>query len=457
MAMVVKNNMQAKNTLNQLNRNQKALSKDLQKVSSGLRINDASDDASGLSIAEKMDVRLRSLEQDNQNVQNGNSMMKVAEGAMSSTVDILKTMKEKVLNSANDTNSEADRAIIQKEIDQCIDQIDENANVSYNGKIMLDGSMNDFVKDPGTCTHLTNQSFADDTERGTLLVDLTAKTGDALGILVGDTVTVSYVMEGITHVHSMTVEEDTEFGQIFDWSPCNEVMGIVADYDDPAQIGEDQFGNPVFTPDHKPAISFAAGEPGLKGQISGLTVCVQDNKGNLRKSANAVLDNFNETIRAQNPSPDNAVVLQSGTKANEAIKVGFTDMRSIALGLRSPEGTTLNIGGGATKPPALDTEEDIPTRSQAQANAAINVLDSALQKVLNQQTKIGAVQSRLEYTSSNITVAAENTQSSMSVIRDADMAKEMTAYTKDNVLLQASQSMLAQANQNSSSVLSLLQ
>jgi flagellin len=114
-------------------------------------------------------------------------------------------------------------------------------------------------------------------------------------------------------------------------------------------------------------------------------------------------------------------------------------MRSVALGLKTPDGKTLNIS------------------TQAKANAAINVVDTALQKVLDQITKVGAVESRLDYTSSNIVIAAENTQSSMSVIRDADMAKEMAAYTKDNVLMQASQSMLAQANQNSSSVLSLLQ
>ena len=438
MALVVKNNMSAKSTLNQLNRNEKSLSKNLKKVASGMKINSAADDASGLSIAEKMDVRLRSLEQDNQNVQNGNSMLKVAEGAMASTVDILKTMKEKVINAANDTNSDADRAIIQKEIDQAIDQIDENANVSYNGKIMLDGSKNDYVKDPGTYTHLTNSSFADGTDRETLLVDLQARTGDPLGILVGDTVTVSYVKDGETNIHSITVEEDTEFAQIFQWSPCKEDMSIV-NYPDASKIGTDQFGNEVFTPDRGEAITFRAKNAGINGQISGLTVCVQDNKGNLRKSTNTIMDNFNETIRAQNPTPDNAMVLQSGTKANEAIKIGFTDMRSVALGLKTPEGKTLNIS------------------TQANANAAINVVDTALQKVLDQQTKIGAVESRLDYTSSNIVVAAENTQSSMSVIRDADMAKEMSAYTKDNVLLQASQSMLAQANQSSSSVLSLLQ
>ncbi len=439
MALVVKNNMQAKNTLNQLNRNEKALSKDLKKVASGMKINSAADDASGLSIAEKMDVRLRSLEQDNQNVQNGNSMLKVAEGAMSSTVDILKTMKEKVINAANDTNSDADRAIIQKEIDQAIDQIDDNANAMYNGKVMLDGSKNDYVKEPGTFTHLTNSSFADGTDRRTPLVELTAKTGDSVGILAGDTITVSYVKNGETHINSITVDEESLFRDMFDWEPCSEDLVIQYFPRDRSTIGEDQFGNTVYTPDRGEAITYRSKNPGIDGQVSGLTVCVQDNKGNLRKSANAVLDNFNETIRAQNPTPDNAIVLQSGTKANEAIKVGFSDMRSVALGLKTPEGKTLNIS------------------TQANANAAINVVDTALQKVLDLQTKIGSVESRLDYTSSNITVAAENTQSSMSVIRDADMAKEMTAYTKDNVLLQASQSMLAQANQNSSSVLSLLQ
>lgn len=438
MALVVKNNMQAKNTLNQLNRNQKALSKDLKKVASGMRINSAADDASGLSIAEKMDVRLRSLEQDNQNVQNGNSMLKVAEGAMASTVDILKTMKEKVINAANDTNSDADRAIIQKEIDQAIDQIDDNANVMYNGKVMLDGSKNDLVKEPGTRTHLTNQSFAKGTSATTKLTDMTARTGDNLGILVGDTITVSYVKDGETHINSIEVTATSVFASAFNWSPCKEDMTMQTN-SNKALIGNDQFGNKVYTPDNSDAITYMSKIAGVNGQVSGLTVCVSDNKGNLRKSANAVLDNFNETIRAQNPSPDNALVLQSGTKANEAIKVGFSDMRSVALGLKTPEGKTLNIS------------------TQANANAAINVVDTALQKVLDLQTKIGSVESRLDYTSSNITVAAENTQSSMSVVRDADMAKEMTAYTKDNVLLQASQSMLAQANQNSSSVLSLLQ
>jgi len=159
----------------------------------------------------------------------------------------------------------------------------------------------------------------------------------------------------------------------------------------------------------------------------------------VKKSVNAALDAFSETIRAQNKSNDNAITLQVGDKANVAIRVGLTDMRSEALGLKGSTGNTLSVG------------------NQAAANAAVNVLDNALQKALNQQTDIGAVSSRMEQTSSNLHIARDNVQASESVIRDADMAREMTEYTKNNVLLQAAQFMLAQANQNSSAVLSLLQ
>ncbi|MBO4852598.1 MAG: flagellin, partial [Schwartzia sp.] len=128
--MVVKNNMSAINTLNTLNKNHSALSNSLKKVSSGMRINSAADDASGYAISERMRVQIRSLDQDNKNTQNGNAMMKVAEGAVQSTVDILKTLKEKVINAANDTNTDSDRQQIQKELDQSIDQINDNANVT---------------------------------------------------------------------------------------------------------------------------------------------------------------------------------------------------------------------------------------------------------------------------------------------------------------------------------------
>ncbi|MDY6295807.1 MAG: flagellin, partial [Schwartzia succinivorans] len=202
MSMVVRNNLSAVNTLNTLNRNQTALSKNLEMVSSGMRINSARDDASGYAISERMRVQIRSLNQDNLNTQNGNSMMKVAEGAVQSTVDILKTLKEKVIDAANDTNTDADRAFIQKELDQSIDQINDNANVTYNGKYLVDGSKRG--KGIATYNTLTNQSFSTNTGAGTALTELEDRNGNNLGILSSDNVTVSYVQNGKTYTTSYT-------------------------------------------------------------------------------------------------------------------------------------------------------------------------------------------------------------------------------------------------------------
>ena len=602
MAMVVKNNMTAINTLNTLNKNSSALSKSLQKVSSGMKINSAADDASGYAISERMRVQIRSLDQANQNTQNGSSMMKVAEGAVSSTVEILKTLKEKAVNAANDSNTDSDRQTIQKELDQSIDQINDNANVTFNGKYLVDGSKNS--KGNATHTVLTNQSLSTDTKAGDLLTTLKARSGDSLEIVDTDKVTVSYVQAGKTYSTTFDAkgaklqdiftkaEQIDESSKIFadatnesvrasdgksadeaktamenannalygaatqpdytvkageagsvealinakaggaakdlDTNVAVKVVQAVVNYNKTAVDGEkidvdalknymtvgdaanpknagntldvttvtgkaefmkalssdanyaklkaaeadvetadtnygaykkaktdfdnahtavvssstvgiDAAGDKVDTASGEKGISITANKEGIGGQISGLNISITDSKGNVKKSANAALDAFSETVRAQNESQDNAINLQVGASANQSIKVGLTDMRAEALGLKGADGTTLNIS------------------TQGKANAAINVLDNAIQKALDQQTTIGSVESRLEYTSSNLTTASENVQASESTIRDADMAKEMTNYTKNNVLLQAAQSMLAQANQSSSNVLSLLQ
>jgi flagellin len=645
--MVVKNNMSAVSTLNTLNKNSAALAKSLQKVSSGMKINSAADDASGYAISERMRVQIRGLDQANQNTQNGSSMMKVAEGAVSSTVDILKTLKEKAINAASDTNTDSDRQTIQKELNQSIDQIDDNANVTYNGKYLVDGSKG--TKGNATYTALTNQALSEDTKATTALTDLKRRAGDSLEIDSTDKVTVSYVQAGKTYTTTFDAgtktlkdlfdqaeainADDSVFatatnksvlaanGQDADAVSADTIaaaktaldtaqttmdtqdkalathqklkdaldaatttlgsmsatgtnpkasngavkdaegaleaftkiiadaavygkisseangssaaatnatayatnltnaytaltqaidglsdtqktaaqaaltgttegkalmsaMGKLASANDTytkasadynadtfkaedyskavtglekakaayeaagvsgvalltgANVGLNGGGNIVATADGTNAITVTAQNSGVAGQISGFNISVSDSEGNVKKSVNAALDSWKETVRAQNQSDDNAITLQVGTNANQSIKVGLTDMRSEALGLKGSDGTKLNIS------------------TQAKANAAVNVLDNALQKALDQQTTIGSVQSRLSYTRSNLTAASENVQSSESTIRDADMAKEMTEYTKNNVLLQAAQSMLAQANQSSSSVLSLLQ
>ena len=431
--MVVKNNMSALSTLNTLNKNTNALSKSLQKVSSGMKINSAADDASGYAISERMRVQIRSLDQANSNAQNGGSMMKVAEGAVSSTVEILKTLKEKAVNAANDTNTDADRATIQKEMDQSIDQINDNANVTFNGQYLIDGSKNKKVTQ--TTTTMTNQSLCTDTASGTALTALKARNGDSLNIHSTDIVTVSYVKDGKTYTSSTTVGSTNTLKGVIESLTSSKVLFSQAG----TYIGKDSSTNTVATASNASAFTIESSENGIAGQIAGFTIYITDNKGNVNKSANAALDAFDESIRAENASEDNSIVMQVGTKAGQSIQVGLTDMKAVALGLQGKDGNTLSIG------------------NQENANAAINVLDAAIQKALDQQTTIGAIESRLEYTQSNLTTASENVTAAESTIRDADMAKEMTEYTKNNVLMQAAQSMLAQANQSSSNVLSLLQ
>ena len=198
-------------------------------------------------------------------------------------------------------------------------------------------------------------------------------------------------------------------------------------------------GDLETTADKTNGVTVTARNKGVAGQVSGVTISISDSQGNVKKSANASLDAFSTTVYAKNKSEANELSFQVGASANQAIAVGLEDMRSEALGLKGSDGTKVSVA------------------TQDKANAAVAVFDNAIQKALDQQTTIGSIEARLEYTSQNLTTSSENVQAAESTIRDADMAKEMTNYTKNNVLLQAAQSMLAQANQSSSAVLSLLQ
>lgn len=473
--MKIKNNTDSINVRNTLNKNTKSSQSKLAKLASGMKINSAGDDASGYSISERMRVQINALSQAEQNTQNGTSMMKVAEGAINSTVDILTTMKERAVEAANDTNTDADRRIIQKEFDQYIDQITDNAYTNYNGINLLDGSHNSGIK--ATATVFANDYLSEpDLTNPRKLTELTDKNNESLGILASDRITFSIVQDGKTYSRTYDVGDNTLSDMIggkgvllpngtYPQPPNtfkNDIendgfTGVLSCWDSQKYYGYDGFDNKIAPPSGKKTTVISVGvttppnpatdEPpiyddldrGLDHQLGGITISITDRYGNARTSANAKLNQFHEVIRAQNASPDNAIALQVGTKANQTIKIGLTDMRAYALALQGKNGNTISIS------------------SKLSANAAIEVLDNALSKALDQQTAIGAVQSRLEHTYNNLLTARTNVQSAESVIRDADMAKEMTAFTKENILSQTAQSMLAQSNQSSSNVLSLLQ
>jgi flagellin len=292
---------------------------------------------------------------------------------------------------------------------------------------------------------MTNQSLNTATTDGSVLTALQNANGESLEIASTDKVTVSYTHQGKTYSTTMVVGTGTTMAtlatSVYNAGTKAGDTGASFTFTSAGDsvIGTAASGKTVYTADGTSAISLQSKCGGVAGQIAGFSIRITDDEGNVKKSANASLDAFNEKIKAQNESTDNALTFQVGAKANQSIKVGLGDMRSEALGLKGSDGTKLNIS------------------TQEKANAAISVLDNAVSKALDQQTTIGSIESRLSYTSTNLTTASENVQASESTIRDADMAKEMTNYTKNNVLLQAAQSMLAQANQSSSSVLSLLQ
>lgn len=441
MALVVKNNMSALNTLNIMTKNNKALSNSLQKVSSGMKINSAADNPAGYAISERMRTQISSLNQDNDNATKGQDMLKTAEGAVSSTVDILKTLKQKVLDAANDTNTEYDRKTMQDYLNQAVDQINDNANTTYNGQLLVDGSKNKAVKDAVTSVY-TNAALSTGTAAGSYLTDLLDRNGNSVGIQQSDKVTLSFVQNGKTYTTTVGAS-GLKLSDMFADMKAGNSAAFGTNLNADSTIGMTDEGVTLYTADGTSALSIASASAGTANSVSGFSISVTGSDGNIKKSINSILDAWTEQISAEDKSGDNAITMQIGTKSNQAIRVGLSDMRAGALGLQGQNSNGL--------------VQNINIETRANANAAVNVLDNAVQRALKEQTKIGSIENRLDYTQSNLSTQSENVQASESTIRDSNMAKEMTEYTKNNVLAQASQAMLAQANQSSQNVLQLLQ
>ena len=434
--MTINNYVMSIGILNTLNKHSASMANHLRHISTGLRIANVADDPAGWAIGQRMDVRIRGLDQANRNAQQSKSLLKVADGGISSTVDILRTLKEKAIEAANDTATTTDRQTIQKLFDQYADQIDDNALVTYNGKYLLDGSRQGLSQK--TQQAFTNEQLGKDMKLTTKLTDLTRRDGSSLNILAGDTVNISYVKDGKTYSASYAAK-DTTVEDIF--KQMNAIAGDVFDIagmSDTAEIGTGAAGQTVKTADGESAISVKAKDAGTAGSISGFTIGISDSQGQMKKTVNSALDAFTETIQAKDARADGSLKMQIGADANNTLNIPLGDMSSRALGLRGRDGSVLDV------------------TTQKGANAAMDVLDKALERALDQETTVGAMSSRLDYTISNLTVQSENLTDAKSTLLDADMAKEMLAYTRESVLMQAAMAMLAQNNKNAGWFLSLL-
>jgi len=411
--MRINHNITALNTYNKLTANNAATSNSLEKLSSGLKINKAGDNAAGLAISEKMRGQIRGLDQSSANASDGISLVNTAEGALNETHSILQRMRELAVQSSNDTNTNADRAEIQKEVDQLTSEIDRIASTTqFNTKNLLDGSMG--KKTVADANINGNTALNKITQGTTVLVDSGSdKNGSSLGIVSGDKIEISYTINGTTKSSGISVDSGTTIADVLD-----NISGGVT-------VSASSGGS---------GISVTAGGSGYTEAIHGLTITVTDKDGVVKTAATQALSSFSETKAATIARNDGQATFHIGANTNQNMQVSIENMGATALGVNSLD---------------VDTQDE--------ANIAIKVIDEAITKVSAERSKLGSIQNRLDHTINNLGTASENLTSSESRIRDVDMAAEMMEFTKNNILSQAAQSMLAQANQQPQGVLQLLQ
>lgn len=424
--MRINHNISALNTYNRMGTNQMSAAKNMEKLSSGLRINRAGDDAAGLAISEKMRAQIRGLDMATKNANDSISLIQTAEGALNETHSILQRMRELAVQATNDTNTDADRSELQAEIDQLIAEVDRIGNATeFNTKKLLDGSAKGVVNAKnGTAIVNNNSNLTID--QGSLLDFQEAASGAA----VNGSFTLIKTSESI-NASGKTISEF----KLYDNNGAE-----------------------------KATISTSGGGNGSGGGISLENTSTLKFTTGSKIFASGSLDagNFKEvSIDITNIA---ATASSGGLKVGESITFVFGKKQDAEADVDAAILTQIGANGGQTsfismndmRARALDIDE-INVTDKWKASAAIERVNAALTKVSSQRSSLGAVQNRLEHTINNLTTASENLSSAESRIRDVDMAKEMMDLTKNNILSQAAQAMLAQANQVPQGVLQLLQ
>ena len=454
MGMVVQHNLNALNAYNKLNTNVSGLKKSSEKLSSGYRINRAGDDAAGLAISEKMRSQIRGLGQAKRNAQDGISMIQTYEGAAQETHSILQRMKELASESANGTyDNTTDRDAIQLEFDQLNDELNQIADTDFNGRVALNGgTMADgtIVNNNGqVATHpsITYTQNAD--PAGTLTYS--GRVAGSVDSSANGTINVDGVnlkvkagaLDGKTTIGntSYTASLKTTAGKV------NGKNYTVANNGQAATL-YDANGAQVKAIDGA-KVTVTATSINLK-QVYTVTAGVV---GNLAKNTVGQIDVSNGVSTpnsyqhgSANLTYADSITLQVGARSKDAVDFNFSYVTSGIGELKAD--LDISARGLGTDQLSLATQED--------ANAAIDKIDNAINKTSMVRATFGSIQNRMEHKIENLTTTNENLTDAESTIRDTDMASEMLNYTKYNILQQAAQSMLAQANQQPQSVLQLL-
>jgi flagellin len=463
--MVINHNIAALNTFNKLNANTKATTSSLEKLSSGLRINKAGDDAAGLAISQKMQAQISGLDQASSNAQNGISLIQTAEGALSETQSILQRMNTLTIQSANDTNTNTDRNVMQSEVNQLTLEIDRIATTTnFNTKNLLDGSSGVKVSTDNSVA-VSNFVGNGDTKSG--VIDLGATGITALGTTgtvsqsgVGTPVTGSITDKVVASTISIA-------GKDYSFTTADTRETVIA------KINADSGTNGVIASWSAGAtatsgFTLTATKAGLANAVSITTLGTGDFSAftavstagtNLTLGATGLTALSGSTLITGNHvefTSGNYKGLQFDASAVTGAGAKITvEASSIKLQIGASEGQTMSVFIGDMGTAALHVV-GLDLSTQTLASTAIATINDALSTVSTQRATLGAYQNRLDHTINNLEVSSQNLTSASAQITDVDMAKEMTNFTKNNILTQAAQAMLAQANQLPQGVLSLL-
>ena len=469
--MVVQHNLQAMNANRMLNITTGSQSKSAEKLSSGYRINRAADDAAGLSISEKMRKQIRGLDQASTNAEDGVSAVQTAEGALTEVHSMLQRMNELAVQASNGTNSKTDRDAIQSEIDQLTTEIDRVAETTkFNESYLLKGDADGNTKkiyleahDAGLKGKLTDNGDGTAT-----FVMNELKAGDSVTI-AGKSYTVG----------STKAEAEAEFTkqvkQAGDKFTVNgkeiTILDTYADKTTDNAAGKYTLDDAKALIAGGATVKFTDGTT-MKVMTDATDDGVDDNDSSVISKNKAYLLASEELLKANQigDTESNAKVTNTGDQAitlangdgTFKIKLAQTEVAeklnfNLHVGSDADMTNKINVNIETMSSSYLGIKGlNVTDETGVAATYAVDAIADALQKVSDQRSSLGAVQNRLEHTIANLDNVVENTTSAESRIRDVDMAEEMVEYSKNNILAQAGQSMLAQANQATQGVLSLL-
>ena len=450
--MVVQHNLTAMNANRMLGVTTSAQAKSTEKLSSGYKINRAADDAAGLSISEKMRKQIRGLSQASSNAQDGISCVQTAEGALTEVHSMLQRMNELAVQAGNGTMSEDDRQNIQDEIDQLTSEIDRvSETTKFNETYLLKGNGTETRQKEVAATAMT----ATYKTPVTSTVALTATNAPT-----------TWYAKGSATV--LTADQILERLEV-------DANGNVAIKDGMEMYSEaanttDQYG--AQTKDKIVALttvkqSYGVASTALYADAQGTTAVKDEDLKNYFNEDGTVKQSLYKKTTGANATfkeigAEQIANYVTVTAAKDKTTVEYEAVKDLVLSFQVGADTTANnkisVSMQSMSAESIGVKGiSVTGENSTNADAAVDTIGEAIKKVSSQRSALGAVQNRFEHTIANLDNIVENTTAAESAIRDTDMAEEMVAYSKNSILTQAGQSMLAQANQSNQGVLSLLQ